>query len=150
MLSQGTSGGTKARTAPALVPLGSVWGNHGAAQPLQPQETLLHQERILRRFSCHRLECGNESVQRQQEKERGHCESHSSHGAPQVPINEQSCSCQLFLGRATLSPGLCCQLRGLHRGSLLAQTLECVPTALEPAVLMVKKTGSYSPGLLVE
>lgn len=62
-------------------------------------------------------------------------------------IEEQSCSFQLFLGRAKQSPGLCCQLRGLHRGSLLAQTLECVCTALEPAALMGKEnwlSGSYS------
>lgn len=38
---------------------------------------MLQQKRILRRFSCHRLERGSESIQRQLEKGEGHCELHS-------------------------------------------------------------------------
>lgn len=81
----GASGGTKARTSQALVSLGNAWGNHGVPQPLQPQETLLHQESVSRMFSCHRLGRGSESIPRQLEKERGHCESHACSAAMRSP-----------------------------------------------------------------
>lgn len=121
--------------------MGKPWCSPATAEPgpgptLQPQETLLHQKRIWRRFSCHSLGRGSESVWKQLEEERGHCESHSCSAVVRSPSNGHISSTWTGRHRAQGSA-----VRRLHKGSLLAQTLQPVCTALSLQSSWVKKCG---------